>query len=77
MSEPKDMIIPMLREMRKEINERFDEVNGRLTSLEVGQKSIRHALNADTMMSRMLVGEFEERIEALEKEVAHLKGMKA
>jgi hypothetical protein len=58
MSEPKDMIV-LLREMRKEMNERFDEVNGRLTSLEVGQKSIRHALTADTMMGRLVTGDFE------------------
>ena len=59
MSEPEDMIIPMLREMRNQMSEfqdenrqQFQDVNKRLDSLEVGQKSIRHALTADTMMSR-------------------------
>lgn len=72
--EPDDMVMPMLREMRADINRRFDkvddrfeEVNNRLDKLEAGQKSIRHALTADTMMSKYMIGDFEERISDLER----------
>lgn len=58
--EPVDMIMPMLREMRSEMREmrgdmqdQFGEVRQRLDKLESGQKTIRQALRADTMMSRL------------------------
>jgi hypothetical protein len=77
--EPDDMVMPMLREMRADINRRFDkvddrfeEVNNRLDKLEAGQKSIRHALTADTMMSKYMIGDFEERISDLERKVEDL-----
>jgi polyhydroxyalkanoate synthesis regulator phasin len=79
MAENKDMIVPMLREMRQEISKRFDGVDGRidkverrLSGLEEGQKSQRQALVADTMMSKFMAGDFEERIQALEQKVEAL-----
>jgi hypothetical protein len=67
MKEPKDMILPMLKEMRAEIpsirvrmDERFDENDK-------AHKRFKQALSADTLMGRLLTGEFEERIEKLEK----------
>ncbi|WP_275790912.1 hypothetical protein [Pararhizobium gei] len=44
--EPESMIVPLLREMRNEMNEQFAEVRQRLDKLESGQKTIRHALTA-------------------------------
>jgi hypothetical protein len=74
MPEPKDLVVPMLREMRKAIDARFDGVdaqfkgvNQRLEKIESTQKSFRNALTADTMMSKFITGDFEERIDALEK----------
>lgn len=68
-NEPEDMIMPMLREMSGEIRERFSKIDGqledvigRLDKLESGQKTIRQALTADTMMSKFVTGDFEERI---------------
>ncbi len=79
MPEPKDMIVPMIREMRKAMDERFDEVdvqfkgvNQRLEKIDSTQKSFRQALTADTMMSKFITGDFEERIEALEKKMDDL-----
>jgi uncharacterized coiled-coil DUF342 family protein len=83
MPEPEDMVIPMLREMRDEMRERFDGVSKRfdgvskrfdgvdqrLEKIESAQKSYRNALTADTMMSKFITGDFEERIEALEKKM--------
>jgi uncharacterized coiled-coil DUF342 family protein len=69
----------MLREMRSEIREQFAEIreefstiNGRLEKLESGQKTIRQALTADTMMSKFVTGDFEERIFELERKVDSL-----
>jgi hypothetical protein len=72
MPEPKDLVVPMLREMRKEIGGRFDGVDERLEKIESTQKSFRNALTADTMMSKFITGDFEERIEALEKKMDDL-----
>ena len=81
-NEPEDMIMPMLREMHGEIRERFSKIDGqledvigRLDELESGQKTIRQALTADTMMSKFVTGDFEERIFELERKVeALIKG---
>jgi hypothetical protein len=81
-NEPESMIIPLLREIRGEMREnfarvdqRFDDVQQRLEKLESGQKTIRQALTADTMMSKFVTGDFEERIFELERKVdALLKG---
>lgn len=67
--EPEDMVMPMLREMRAEAKQQFLEVNQRLDKLESGQKTIRQALTADTMMSKFVTGDFEERIFELERKV--------
>ena len=79
MPDPKDMIVPMLKEMRAEMNagfdeveKRFDQVDKRLEAIEGRQKSFNNALTADTMMSRFVTGDFEERIGALEKKVDQL-----
>jgi hypothetical protein len=76
---PEDMILPMLREMRGEMRERFSnvdeqlgEIRARLDKLESGQKTIRQALTADTMMSKFVTGDFEERIFELERKVEGL-----
>jgi polyhydroxyalkanoate synthesis regulator phasin len=68
------MIMPMLREMRAEIAARFDGVDARLEALERAQASFKQALSADTLMSRLLTGEFDERIESLERRVRALDG---
>ncbi|WP_438748815.1 hypothetical protein [Pararhizobium sp. O133] len=73
--EPENMIIPPLREMRGEIKELRGEVAGlkqQLDKLESGQKTIRQALTADTMMSKFVTGDFEERIFDLERKVEAL-----
>jgi hypothetical protein len=83
MAEPEHFVLPMLREMRAEISGRFDGVDGRLDrverrlkKLEEAQVSYRQALTADTLISRLLTGEFEERIEQLERKVEQLESQK-
>jgi hypothetical protein len=83
MAEPKDMIMPILIEMRAENaalhqqhTARFDLVDKRLTKIEGHIESFRHALTADTLMSKLVIGEFEERNEALEAKVRELESHK-
>ena len=66
--EPESMILPLLREIRDEVA----AVRERLDKLESGQKTIRQALTADTMMSKFVTGDFEERIFELERKVEAL-----
>ena len=72
MPEPKDLVVPMLREMRSQMDKRFDGVDQRLDKIESAQKSFRNALTADTMMSKFITGDFEERIDAPEKKMDDL-----
>jgi hypothetical protein len=83
MPEPTDMMVPLLREMREEIGSRFDRVDAcfdivecRLKNLEELQVSDRRALTADTLLSKLVTGEFAERIEALEFKVRELESQK-
>jgi hypothetical protein len=83
MTDPADMIVPLLREMRAEnlaLHEQaqasFARLEKRLGGVEVAQTNFRQALSADTLLSRLLTGEFEERIEALENKVRELEGQK-
>lgn len=70
-NEPADMIVPMLREIRSDIA----DIKQHLHKLDMGQKSIRNALTADTMMSKFVTGDFEDRISELESQVeALMKG---
>jgi polyhydroxyalkanoate synthesis regulator phasin len=83
MAEPTDMIMPMLREMREENRREFAEIKAQpdkhttcLDRIEGRQKSFGQALAGDSVMSKMLVGDYEERIEALKKKVRALEASK-
>jgi hypothetical protein len=74
MAEPENMIIPLLREMRAEtsaglaaLDARFAAVEERLDKIEQAQVSFRQALMGDSLMSKLVTGDFEERILALEE----------
>jgi hypothetical protein len=56
--DPDDMVMSMLGEIRREIG----EMKQQLDKLKSGQKTIRQALSADTMMSKFVTGDFEERV---------------
>ena len=73
MAEPADMILPLLREIEGDIAAFRKEATDRLAALEAGQRNIRSALAADTVSSRTLIGEDEERIGALERKVEELE----
>ncbi len=67
MADSIDMILPVLCEMRAENASRFDDLAARLEKLEAAQVSLRHALSADSLFSRLVTGDFHERIETLER----------
>ena len=76
MADTVDIIIPTLREMRAEnaaLHEQTRELvralERRLGAIEQSQISYRQALTADSLLSKLVTGEFEERIETLERKV--------
>jgi archaellum component FlaC len=76
MTDPADMIVPLLREMRVENLEQHEQTRALVEALdkvEDAQGSFRQAMTADTLLSKLLTGEFEERIEALENKVRELE----
>jgi hypothetical protein len=83
MAEPVDLTVPMLREMRARMDKSFDEVKAMIAALdrrmgakESRQDSFRSALSADSLLSKLVAGEFEERIGALERKVRELEHLK-
>jgi hypothetical protein len=83
MTDPEDMIVPLLREMRAENLVEHERTRAlvsmlekRLGGVEDAQKSFRQAMIADTLLSKLVTGEFEERIEALENRLRELEGLK-
>lgn len=73
MAEIEDMIMPMLREMRDENRVEFAKIDQRLSKIEMSQKSYKAALSSDSLLYRLLTGEFEIRLEALEAEIKMIK----
>ncbi|MBR0752498.1 hypothetical protein JQ604_09895 [Bradyrhizobium jicamae] len=82
MTDPADMIVPLLREMRAENLAQHEQTRVMIAALdkrlcvEGAQSSFRQALTADSLLSKLVTGEFEERIEALENKVKELEGHK-
>ncbi len=87
MADTADMILPMLREMRvenarlhaearSETAEKFVRVEQRLDKLEATLNNFRHALTADSLLSKLVTGEFEERLSLLERKMRELEHIK-
>lgn len=80
MADPQDMILPMLREMRAEIQDlgrntdrQFAGVNERLERMEGRLANMREAINGESVLGRYAAAEVEERLEAIEKRLAALE----
>ena len=52
------------------------ELDKRLGAVESAQNSYRQALMADSLLSKLVIGEFEERIETLERKFRELEGQR-
>ena len=79
MPEPTDMIIPMLQDMREEnrflhaeTRRELAQLTARMEAVEKTQRSFKAGLTTDTMLSRFVIGDFEERLSDLERRVSDL-----
>jgi len=80
MPEAESMILPPLREIRAEMNRRFDSVDsklsahdGRFDRLEGRLDNVRQATIGESVLGRYAVAEVEERLDAIEKRLAALE----
>ena len=76
MADPGDMILPLLRDMRAENVESHRRTSERLDKIESTLESYRHALTAESLLSKLVTRDFEERIEARERKVRQLESHK-
>jgi hypothetical protein len=83
MAGPADMIVPLLREMRaenaalhEETRELIKALDKRPGAVERAQDSDRKALSADTLLSKLVTGQFEERIGVFERKMLELERLK-
>ena len=83
MAEAGDMILPSLCEMRAENATSHAQTGARFASVEQGSQNLassmsrfRHALTADSLLSKLVMGEFEERSEIRERKMRELEGRK-
>jgi chaperonin cofactor prefoldin len=79
-AEPQDMILPLLQEMRRSMEERFDKIDRKLEAhdtrferLEKRFDNLREAVNGESVLGRYAAAEVEERLEAIEKRLAALE----
>jgi len=73
MAEPKDLILPLLKEMRLEMKREFSDVKGRLEHLESRFENLRQAVNGESVLGRYAASEVEERLEKIEGRLARLE----
>ena len=80
MAEPQDMILPLLRGIRTEmqtnfadVRQQFEAVNARFDGLEGRFDNLREAVNGESVLGRYAAAEVEERPEAIEKRLAALQ----
>lgn len=80
MPEPTDMIMPMLREMREETRQGFDDMRSRLDGLDERLRAVerlvkaqREAFEGESILGRYAAKEVDERLSTLEQRVAALE----
>lgn len=84
MAEPKDMIVPMLLELRDEMRrsfanaehrseQRFAEVERRLERIEKRQDAQKDAFAGESVLARYAAKGVDERLDSLERDVAVLR----
>jgi hypothetical protein len=83
MAEPESMIVPMLRDIRADMNNRFDEigrqfgkVGERFDRLEKRLESVRQAGVGESVLGRYAAAEVEDRLGQIEERLSALEGKK-
>ena len=74
MSEPNDLTLRTLIELREAMKSGFDRMDERFTKLETRLESVKKAAFGESLVGRYMAAEVEERIEALEQRLAALEG---
>ncbi len=74
MSEPNDIVLRLLREMRAEGTAFQDEMRADMADLKKRLESVKQAAFGESVLGRYAAAEVEERIEAIEKRLAVLEG---
>lgn len=73
MAEPDNLVLSLLREMRKAMDDRFDAVDARFAQNDKKLEAIREALKSETIMGRYIVNGVDDRLDDLEKRVAAIE----
>jgi polyhydroxyalkanoate synthesis regulator phasin len=75
-----DMVLPMLREMREamrkgfdDVAKRFSDMDERFDRIEKRQDAQKNAFAGESVLARYAAKEVDERLLALEREVAELR----
>ena len=83
MAEPGSMIVPLLRDIRTDMNRRFDDigrqfgkVEERFDRLEKRLENVRQAGIGESVLGRYAAAEVEDRLGQIEKRLAALEGKK-
>ena len=74
MSEPADLTLRTLIELREAMKAGFDRMEERFTKLETRLESVKKAAFGESLVGRYMAAEVEERIEALEQRLSALEG---
>ncbi|MFN3671635.1 MAG: hypothetical protein ACK4VM_06990 [Bosea sp. (in: a-proteobacteria)] len=74
MSEPNDLVLRLLREMRAEGTAFQEEMRSDMADLKKRLESVKQAAFGESVLGRYAAAEVEERIEAIEKRLSALEG---
>ena len=73
MAEPDNLVLVLLRDMRAEMNTRFDQADARAERMEKKLEAVRQAAFGESLMARYTVAEVEERLQAIEKRLERIE----
>ncbi|GLK78828.1 hypothetical protein [Methylopila turkensis] len=87
MAEPDNLVLTLLRELRRDMNTRFDAIDAKFESRFDGVDSrfagqdkkldaIREALKSETILGRYVVNGVDDRLDAIEKRLKALETAK-
>ena len=83
MAEPDNLVLTLVRELRHDMNARFDaigarfdEVDGQFAVQDKKLEAIREALKSETILGRYVVNGVDDRLEAIEKRLEALEAVK-
>jgi hypothetical protein len=67
MSEPDNLVLTLLRELRNDMNAGFAGVNRRLDDHDKRFEALRQAINGESVLGRYAASEGDERLAAIEQ----------